>query len=179
MKKEQESKQEDKLEEQEESELEEEIEEAEQELDEEKFVEFLSPSAEASQTSLGQVGIATELRATDLEQDLSQNQINNGNKEEKDEFKYNISSNQEEGPKYITSETEIERAVMPTHTDIMSLGKEQNLLFHELGFTASPTAKIGESEGVEKYVLPNKVDSNKLGKENIFEKPEVKYKSSM
>ena len=71
-------------EEQEESELEEDIEEAEhtslqnsdveeaeQEISEDKFVEFMTPSSESFSTALGQVGVAPELRATDLEQDTS------------------------------------------------------------------------------------------------------------
>lgn len=55
----------------EESGLEEDIEEAEQEIEEDKFVEFMTPLIESSSATLNQVAVAPELRATDLEQDLS------------------------------------------------------------------------------------------------------------
>ena len=53
------------------SDLEEDIEEAEEEIEEDKFVEFMVPSGESLSVSLGQVAVAPELKATDLEQDTS------------------------------------------------------------------------------------------------------------
>ena len=162
----------------EESDLEEDLEEAELEIEEDKFVEFIAPSNESSSTTLGQVGIATELRATDLEKDLSEAPVSNENAESKEEFKYNISSSSEEGPKYITSGNEIERSNSPSNVDIMNLGKEQNLLPGEVGFSSSPTTKIGETNEPGKYKLPDRTDINKLGKSDPFQKQEVKYESS-
>jgi len=165
----------------EESDLEEDLEEAELEIEEDKFVEFIAPSNESSSTTLNQVGIATELKATDLEKGLSEAPVSNGNAESKEEFKYNISSSSEEGPKYITSGNEIERSNSPSNVDIMSLGKEQNLLPGEVGFSASPTTKIGETNEPGKYKLPDRpdrTDINKLGKNDLLQKQEVKYESS-
>ena len=163
----------------EESGLEEDIEEAGEEIREDKFVEFMAPSSESSSTSLGQVAVAPELRATDLEQDLSNViGLENNKKEEEDPFKYKIGADPEEAPKYITSGNEIEKTVAPSNVDIMSLGKEPNLMPHEIGFSASPNTKIGEVEGPGKYVLPDKTDVNKLGKGKLFERPDIKYKPS-
>ena len=160
----------------EESGLEEDIEEAEEEIQEDKFVEFIAPSNESSSTALNQVAVASELRATDLEQDLSNVIGLETKKEEDDPFKYKIGADPEQGPKYITSGNEIERTVTPSNVDIMSLGRKPNLMPHEVGFSASPNTKIGEVEGPEKYDLPNKVDVDKIGKEKLFERPDVKYK---
>ena len=163
----------------EESDLEEDLEEAELEIEEDKFVEFIAPSNESSSTTLNQVGIATELKATDLEQDLSNVVgLENNKKEEEDPFKYKIGADPAEGPKYIASGNEIERTVAPSNVDIMSLGKEKNLLPNEIGFSASPTTKIGEVEGPGKYELPGRTNVNELGKSDPFQKKEVKYESS-
>ncbi len=161
----------------EESDLEEDLEEAELEIQEDKFVEFMTPSDESSSISLGQIAVATELRATDLERDLSEAPINNGNTENKDEFKYNIGSNSEEEAKYISSGEKIERTNMPSNVDIMSLGKKPNLLPPEVGFSASPSTQITEP-GPEKYELPDKFDIDKAGKGKLFERPNIEYKSS-
>ena len=164
----------------EESDLEEDLEEAEIEIEEEKFVEFMAPSQENTAPSLGQVGVATELRATDLEQDLS-NVVgleNNNKKEEDDPFKYKIGADPEEGPKYISSGDEIERTALPSYVDVMSLGKKPNLLPNAVGFSASPSTKITEP-GPEKYELPDKFDVDKAGKGKLFEKADVKYDPSV
>lgn len=163
----------------EESDLEEDLEEAEAEVDENKFVEFMAPLIESSSSTLGQVAVASELRATDLEQDLSNVVGLETKKEEDDPFKYKIGADPEEGPKYITSGNEIERTVSPSNVDIMSLGKRPNLMPPEIGFSASPSTKIGEAEGPGKYELPNKFDVDKAGKGKLFERPDVKYKSSV
>ncbi len=146
-------------------------------IDESRFSEFLS-SSESFSPSLGQVGVSHELRATDLEQDLSNVAgIEDNKKEENDPFKYKIGSDLREGPKYITSETEIEKTTMPSHVDLMSLGKEQQFLPKEIGFSASPSSQIG-GENPGKYELPDKVDMDKAGKKDIFKKPEIKYEPS-
>ena len=132
-------KEDEKFEEQEESKLEEDIKEAEEEIEEDKFVEFMTPSDESSSTSLGQVAVSSELRATDLEQDLSNVVGLENSKEEDDPFKYKIGADPGEGPKYITSGNEIERTNLPQSIDIMSLGRKSNLLPNEVGFSASPT----------------------------------------
>ena len=161
----------------EESGLEEDIEEVEEEIEEDKFVEFMAPST-ASLTALGQVAVASELRATDLERDLSEAPVSNGNKDDKEDFKYSIGSNSEEEAKYITSGNEIERAITPSSTDIINLGKESNLITGEVGFSASPSTKITEP-GPEKYELPDKFDIDKAGKGELFERTDVKYKPSV
>jgi hypothetical protein len=118
----------------EESDLEEDIEEAEEEIEEDKFVEFMAPSIESTPT-LGQVAVASELRATDLEQDLSNVVgLENNKKDEDDPFKYKIGADPGEGPKYISSGEEIERTNLPQSIDIMSLGRKSNLLPNEVGF---------------------------------------------
>ena len=161
----------------EESGLKENLEEAEEKIEEDKFVEFIAPSNESSSTALNQVAVASELRATDLEQDLS-NVVGLETKEEDDPFKYKIGADPEQGPKYINSGNEIERTVSPSSVDIMSLGKKQSLLPGEIGFSASPTTKIGETNEPGKYELPSRTDINKLGKSDPFQKQEVKYESS-
>lgn len=163
----------------EESDLEEDLEEAEEEIEEDKFVEFMAPSNESFSATLGQVAVAPELRATDLEQDFSNVVGLETKKEEDDPFKYKIGADPEEGPKYITSGNEIERTVSPSSVDIMSLGRKPNLMPHEVGFSASPNTKIGEVEGPGKYELPDKFDVDKAGKGKQFEKPDVKYKPSV
>jgi hypothetical protein len=172
-------KEDEEFEEQEESELEEDIEEAEEEVEEDKFVEFMTPSDESSSTALGQVATAHEFRATDLEQDLSNVVGLENSKEEDDPFKYNIGSNSEEGPKYISSGNEIERTNLPQSVDIIGLGKETNLLPNEVGFSASPTTKIGESSDIERYTSPDRFDIDKAGKDKLFEKKDVKYEPSV
>jgi len=163
----------------EESDLEEDLEEAEEEIEEDKFVEFITPSNKSSSTSLRQVAVASELRATDLEQDLSNViGLENNKKEGDDPFKYKIGADPEQGPKYINSGNEIERTVAPSNVDIMSLGRKPDLMPHEVGFSASPSTKIGEVEGPGKYELPDKFDVDKLGKGKLFERPDVKYKPS-
>jgi len=170
----------------EESDLEEEIEEAGEAGDtplqnpeyKDKFVEFMTPLIESSSAALGQVAVASELRATDLEQNLS-NVIGLETKKEEDPFKYKIGADPEEGPKYITSGNEIERTVSPLSVDIMGLGRKPNLMPHEISFSASPSTKIGEAEGPEKYELPDKFDVDKAGKGKLFERTDVKYKPSV
>ncbi len=174
-----EDKEEKEIEEQEESELEEDIKEVEIEIEEDKFVEFMTPSVEGTSPVLGQIAVASELRATDLEQDLSNVVGLENKKEEDDPFKYKIGADPEEGPKYISSGNEIERTTMPSNVNMMTLGKEQNLLPNEVGFSASPSTKIGESSDIEKYTSPDKFDMNKAGKGDLFEKPDVKYKPSV
>jgi len=168
----------------EESDLEEDMEEQEQEVEEEtfeieedKFVEFLSSSNQGTSPILGQVAVASELRATDLEQDLS-NVIGLETKKEDDPFKYQIGGNSEESPKYFTSENEIERTASPSGMDITSLGKDSKII-SQVGFSASPSTKIGETEGAERYELPDKFDIDNAGKGELFERPDVKYKPSM
>ena len=164
--------------EQEESDLEENVEE-EQEIDEEKFVEFLSPSTETSPTTLNQIARAHQFRATDLEQETSDIPgIEDNRREENNKFQYNVRTNSEEGPKYISSEGEMEIARPPPRVDIMNLGKETNILPNEMGFSASPTTRIGESSDIEKYTSPKRFDEHKIRKENLFEKKEVKYEPS-
>jgi hypothetical protein len=148
-------------------------------IDESRFTEFLSSPSESFSPSLEQVGVSHELRATDLEQDLSNVAGLEENKKENDNpFKYKVGSDLSEGPKYITSETEIERATAPTRKDIVTLGREQNIFPREIGFSASPTAKIGEEGSSGRYELPDKFDINKAGKDDPFKKQEVKYEPS-
>ena len=169
-------------EEQEESELEEEVEDEEEqeepeEIDSNQFVEFLQPST--SSPVLGQVAIASEARATDLERDLSDTAPTNDNKS-KDEggFKYTSGINQEE-PKYIGSEAEIETAIRPSTTDVMGLGKGSDFSqTPEAQFQASPSSRIGEASNIEKYTVPDRVDIDKAGKEDLFERKDIKYKPS-
>lgn len=165
-------------EETEESDLEEDLEEAEQEVQEDKFVEFMNPSNESFSVALGQIAVATELRATDLEQDLSNVIGLEPKKQEDDPFKYKIGADPEESPKYINSGEEIERTISPSNVDMMSLGKEQNLMPREIGFSASPSSKIGGLDEPGKYELPDRFDVNKIGKGKLFERPDVKYKPS-
>ena len=160
----------------EESDLEEDLEEAEEEIEEDKFVEFMAPSGESLSTSLGQVAVASELRATDLEQDLSNVAGLETKKEEDDPFKYKIGADPEEGPKYINSGNEIERTTSPSHVDVMNLGKESNMIPKGVNFSVSPETTIGEVGGHATYELPNKFDIEKAGKENVFKKEEIKYR---
>ena len=163
----------------EESGLEEDIEEAEVEIEEDKFIEFMNSSTGNFSTALGQVATAHEFRATDLEQDLS-NVIGLENKKEDDNpFKYKLGADPGEGPKYITSGNEIERTNLPSSVDIMSLGRESNMFPNEIGFSASPSTKIGETEGPGKYELPDRFDINKAGKGKLFERTDIKYKPSV
>ncbi len=145
---------------------------------EDKFVEFITPSNESFSATLGQVAVAPELRATDLEQDLSNVAGLETKKDEDDPFKYKIGADPEEGPKYISSGNEIERTMAPSNVDIISLGRKPNLMPREIGFSASPSTKIGEVEGPGKYELPDRFDVNKAGKGKLFESPDVKYKPS-
>ena len=161
-----------------ESDLEEDLEEVEEEIEEDKFVEFMAPSGENLSTSLGQVAVTSELRATDLEQDLSNVVGLETKKDDDDPFKYKIGADSEEGPKYLNSGNEIERTASPSNIDVMSLGRTPNLIPPEIGFSASPSTKIGEVEGPEKYELPDRFDVNKAGKGKLFEKTDVKYNPS-
>jgi len=167
-----------------ESDLEEEIEDSSLEnieirddISDTEFIEFLNPS-ENTAPSLQQVEIATELRATDLEQGVSNAGSLETNKKEEDPFKYKVGSDLNEEPKYISSGNEIERINLPSNVDMMTLGKEESLLPKPIGFSASPTTKIGESDEMYKFINPEKSDTNKLGKGNIFEKKDVKYTPS-
>jgi len=166
----------------EESDLEEDVEESEeeinQEVNDEKFVEFLAPSSGDSSIALGQIAVSTELRATDLERDLSEAPINNGGSENKEEFKYNIGSSSGEEAKYISSGNEIEMTNSPSNVDLMSLGKEQRLMPNEIGFSSSPSTKAGTLDEPGKYELPDKFDIDKAGKDNLFDKQDVKYTPS-
>ena len=148
------------------------------EIDDEKFVEFLAPSSGDSSIALGQIAVSTELRATDLERDLSEAPINNGGSENKEEFKYNVGSSSEEEAKYISSGNEIERANSPSHVDLMSLGKEQRLMPNEIGFSSSPSTKAGMLDQPGKYELPDRFEVDKAGKGNLFDKQDVKYTPS-
>jgi len=148
------------------------------EIDDEKFVEFLAPSSESSSTALGQIAVSTELRATDLERDLSEAPISNGSLGNKEEFKYNIGSSSGEEAKYISSGNEIEMTNSPSNVDLMSLGKEQRLMPNEIGFSSSPSTKAGTLDEPGKYELPDKFDIDKAGKDNLFDKQDVKYTPS-
>jgi len=163
----------------EESGLEEDIEETELEIAEDKFVEFMTPLIENSSIALNQVAVASKLRATDLEQDLSSVAGLENKKEEENPFKYKIGADPEEGPKYIGSGNEIETTVSLPKVDIMNLGRKPNLIPHEVGFSASPSTKIGGVEGPGKYELPDKFDVDKIGKGKLFERTDVKYKPSV
>ena len=69
----------------------------------------------------------------------------------------------------------IESAV--THRELETMGR--NIVpRREVGFENSPQAKISVTETFEKYTMPKKVDRDKIGKENPFEKKEVKYTPS-
>jgi len=171
-------------EEKEESDLEEEIEDSKENIEirddisDREFIEFLNPS-ENTAPSLEQVEIATELRATDLEQGVSNiSGLEDNKKKEEDPFKYKVSLDLNEEPKYISSGNEIERVNLPSNVDMMTLGKEESFLPRSIGFSASPVTQIGESDNMGKYTIPDKVDINKIGKGNIFEKKELKYTPS-
>ncbi len=169
-----------KTDEKKESELEEELEEIPEDDSEEteeidnRFVEFLQSPTETITPSLGQVAVAPELRATDLEQDIAEIPGIETSKKDNEEFKYRFSANQEEA-KYISSGQEIEKATTPSRVDITTFGREQNILPREVGFSASPSSQIGESSDIEKYISPDRFDINKAGKEDSFKKKEVKY----
>ncbi|MCK5625118.1 hypothetical protein KAI04_04730 [Candidatus Pacearchaeota archaeon] len=148
------------------------------EIEEDKFVDFISPSSGNFSTALGQVGVATELRATDLERDLSEAPVNNTSLGDKEDFKYNIEASSEEEAKYISSGNEIEKTIAPSSTDLMNLGKKQNLMPSEVGFSASPNTMAGTIDEPGKYELPDRFDVDKAGKGDPLTKQDVKYTPS-
>jgi len=154
----------------EESGLEEDIKEAE----EDKFVEFITPSDESLSTSLDQVGVAHQFRATDLEQDLSAAPagIENDKNENNDQFKYTKSLAQEEESKYVVP-TQAEQLTMPSHVDVSNLGREPTKIEREVGFL--PSTEDRDEPTQEKYELPKEADPSNLGKGEIFKQDEVKY----
>jgi hypothetical protein len=96
--------------------------------------------------------------------------------EEENPLKYIPGTNQQGEKKYFHyNEKLIESAV--THRELETMGR--NIVpRREVGFENSPQAKISVTETFEKYTMPKKVDRDKIGKENPFEKKEVKYTPS-
>ncbi len=145
------------------------------EIDENRFTEFLEQT-EIKAPVLEKIAVASESRATDLEQDLSE--IPNLEEDKKEnEFSY-LPKTEKEEPKYITSGEEIEKTTAPSRIDVTTLGKEPNILPKEVGFSPSPHANIGESSNIEKYTSPDRFDITKIGKQDSFKKQEVKYEPS-
>jgi hypothetical protein len=101
---------------------------------------------------------------------------NNPIGEEEDPLKYIPGANQQGEKKYFHyNEKLIESAI--THRELETMGKTI-IPRREIGFENSPQTKIGLNDNIEKYTLPKKVEREKLGKENPFEKKEVKYTPS-
>jgi hypothetical protein len=115
---------------------------------------------------------------TRLEGDVSNTQLANNNPSgnEEDSLKYISGANQTEEKKYFHyNEKLIESAI--THRELETMGKTITPR-REIGFENSPQTKMGVTESFAKYTLPKKVDREKIGKENPFEKKEVKYTPS-
>jgi len=159
-------------EETEDSELEEEIEEEQEFLDENKFVEFMQTSKGSFSTALEKVNSSQET-PINLEQDLIQSTSFDKKKSEEDPFNYSSKINQEDQPKYQSFEQEV---FQPHTTDITSLGMDSFQQKNEIGFTSS--IKDFGPPAQEQYTPIKNQDISDLGKENPFEKKEVKYKLS-
>ena len=92
----------------EDSELEEQIEEENNFIDNERFVEFLQTSVKTKAPVLEKIADVQE--TINLEQELGFVQTSNEKKTKQDkDFKYNIVTNEDEEPKYISSRSEERR----------------------------------------------------------------------
>ncbi len=169
-----------------EEEVNEEVEEDEEEIEEEifededsdfidknKFIEFMQNPQGSFSTTLEQVNSSQEIPIS-LEQDLMQSTTFDKGNLKDDPFNYSAKiNNSEDQPKYQSYEDEISQ---PHATDLTSLGMNSSNQMPEVGFTNS--LKEFESSAQEKYNPVKTQDISSLGKENPFERKEVKYKSS-
>jgi len=158
----------------EDSELEEQIEEENNFIDNERFVEFLQTSVKTKAPVLEKIADVQE--TINLEQELGFVQTSDEKKTKQDkDFKYNIATNEDEEPKYISSSHEVD---LVQYTNIANLGRGKLFQQQEVGFINSQEAQ-SNSVSLEKYEAVKKIDINKLGKENQFEKEKIFYKFSL
>ncbi len=165
------------LEETEEENIKEKPEYSEEEINSNSFSEFLQTS-KIPDSPLNKIETAEETRTTNLEGDIGTTYALESNKEEENSFKYSVGSNLDEEPKYIFSERE--RGILNISSIInpIELGKNNSFLPQEISFLESPLAKIGKSDRLYKTREIERKDIDKLGRENRFEKKEIKYHPS-
>jgi hypothetical protein len=115
---------------------------------------------------------------TRLEGNFENTPITNNNPlgEEEDPLKYIPGAKQQGEKKYFHYDPKLVESVT-SHRELETMGR--NIVpRREIGFENSPQARMGIQDNIEKYTLPKKVEREKLGKENPFEKKEVKYTPS-
>ena len=110
-----------------------------------------------------------------LEQELGFVQTSDEKKTKQDkDFKYNIATNEDEEPKYVSSSHEVD---LVQYINIANLGRGELFQHQKVGFINSQEAQ-SNSVSLEKYEAVKKIDINKLGKGNLFDKQEIKYHPS-
>src|SRR4030042_2536165 len=149
------------------------IEEKPQEIENFEFQEFLAPEFQRTSPSLNKIN-APQKEFIRLERDLANSPGFEKKESEDDSFKYTAGANPEE-PKYHNYEREIASDII-RRTEIEDLGRTDER--REAGFMTSSEAKLEEVKNFERYNPAKKVDTDKLGRESILERREVKYKPS-
>ena len=151
-------------------------------IDDSKFLEvFQRQEFEKFSPSLEKQNQAS-FQVNSLEQQVGFNPIQTQDKKEDkdDPFKYSASSSDSNGPKYTSSRDENKRILKIQRANPLEIKKngifeselkevERLEYFEEKGF---------KSQNIESYVPIKKFDKDKVGKEDIFEKSEVKYSPS-
>jgi hypothetical protein len=154
------------------------------EIDEEKvdfseLKEFLEePRSRRTKTSpsLDKIN-APQRNPTRLERNLTETSANTGtltNGEEDNGLNYIPKIGGAGEPKYIAQYGGMIEEMTP-RTEIPNMGKGRPLERREVGFESSAQSRIGTQENFEKYIPVKKVDKDNLGKENPFQRKEVKY----
>jgi hypothetical protein len=135
-------------------------------LEEQRIIQKSSPS-------LGKVN-APQRNSIILENNLDNSASVNLPNNEEDPFKYNSGGKKSGESKYVRYEGGTGGDIIP-HGDIMNVGKESIFQRRNIGFENSPQAKIGAQENFEKYSPVKNVEKERLGKENPFQRKEIKY----
>jgi hypothetical protein len=144
-----------------------------------QFREFLNEkdTGSSSSPSLKKIN-APQRNVIRLEGNLADTPApdNNLKEEENGSFKYNPTERKPEGPKYLHYEGKVVENIVQ-RTEVPNIGKGNPFERREVGFEGSPQTKMVAQESFEKYTPAKKVDKEKLGKEKLFERKEIKYTS--
>jgi hypothetical protein len=123
---------------------------------------------------------APQRTPTRLEGNITENVIpNSALGGEEDAFNYSAGGNKQGAAKYIKYEGKIidnivTRREIDTLTNVNPF-ERRTFERRAITFESSEKIEISEKNNLEKYSPVKKVDRDKIGKENIFEKKEVKY----
>jgi len=155
--------------------LEQRIEKDEEKVDISELKGFLdNPKTPKISPSLKKINAPQKIPArleTNIVEETTQN---NSSKEEEDSFKYTPGEKRAGDSKYIKYEGMIIENIIPNR-EIQNIRRGSPLEKREIGFESSPQARISAQETFEKYIPAKRVDKDKLGKEKLFERKEIKY----